>query len=81
MYIVQCKVYRLCKHHAPIAGSAAHALLHPVCARGQGNPQRFTELVLGTCWINDPLVKSFCIEFLSDLKSARATKLLNNQGP
>ena len=32
----------------------------------EGNPRRFTELVLSTCWIGDSLVQSFCIEFLSN---------------
>ena len=39
-------------------------------------PSRFTELVLGTCWIDDSDVHSFCVEFLSKLKRARAAKLL-----
>ena len=45
------------------------------------NPCKFTGIMLDMCWIDDSCVRSFCIEFLSNLKSARAAKLINNQGP
>ena len=41
------------------------------------NPQTFADVILGTCWINDPEVQSFCIKFLSGLKEARAALLLS----
>ena len=39
------------------------------------NPQPFADVILGTCWIEDRDIQSFCILFLSSLKEARALLL------
>ena len=43
--------------------------------------QKFTELILGTCWVDDVAFQSFCITFLSKLKARSAELLLLNSGP
>lgn len=40
-------------------------------------PQKFTEIMLGTCWIEDSPFQCFCISFLSKLKSRRAELLFS----
>ena len=45
-------------------------------------PEEFFHVILGVSWIECPEFQSFCINFLSKLKSERSTILLNyNQGP
>ena len=45
------------------------------------DPLKFTELILGTCWIDDAAFQSFCITYLSRLKARRAELLCSNSGP
>ena len=44
------------------------------------DPLKFTELILGTCWIDDAAFQSFCITYLSRLKARRAELLCLNSG-
>ena len=39
------------------------------------DPKHFSDIMLGTCWIDDPDVHCFCIQFLNQLKLIRANKL------
>ena len=45
------------------------------------DPLKFTELILGTCWIDDAAFQSFCITYLSRLKARRTELLCSNSGP
>ena len=41
------------------------------------NPREYTEIMLGTSWIDDPTFQRFCISYLSTLKSRRAQLLVS----
>ena len=46
------------------------------------DPKHFSDIMLiGTCWIDDPDVQCFCIQFLNQLKVTRANKLFPTTGP
>ena len=45
-------------------------------------PVEFTALMLGTCWVDNSELQSFCVSFLDQLRLARVHKLLNcTHGP
>ena len=51
--------------------------MYNMASTSNSNPQSFADVILGTCWIDDPEVQSFCIQFLSSLKEARAALFLS----
>ena len=45
----------------------------------EADPRKFTEIILGTCWVDDSSFQRFCITYLSVLKSQRA--VIHCSGP
>ena len=47
----------------------------------EADPVQFTEVVLGLEWINDAPTQTFIIDFLTQLKSARSSLILQSDYP